>query len=65
MLPGPDHHAALIGHILGPSPGTPFLVGSTFDGQANQSGELDLGINDIGVDNNGGAFHASVQAATT
>jgi hypothetical protein len=64
VLPGPDHHAALIGRILGPSPGTPFLVGSTFDGQANRSGELELGINDIGVDNNGGAFHASVQVAT-
>jgi hypothetical protein len=65
VLPGPDHHAALIGRIRGPSPGTPFLVGSTFDGQADQSGELELGINDIGVDNNGGAFQASVQMATT
>jgi hypothetical protein len=64
VLPGPDHHAALIGRILGPSAGTPFLVGSTFDGHANLSGELELGINDIGVDNNGGAFHASIQVAT-
>jgi predicted cobalt transporter CbtA len=65
VLPGPDHHAALIGRILGPSPGAPFLVGSTFDGQANQSGELELGINDTGVENNGGAFQTSVQLATT
>jgi hypothetical protein len=65
VLPGPDHHAALIGRILGPSPGTPFLVGSNFHGEADQSGELELGINDIGVDNNGGAFQASVQVATT
>jgi hypothetical protein len=64
VLPGPDHHAALIGRILGPSPGTPFLVGSTFDGQADRSGQLELGINDIGVDNNGGAFQVSVQVAT-
>jgi hypothetical protein len=64
VLPGPDHHGALIGRILGPSPGMPFLVGSTFDGQAGQSGELELGINDVGVDNNGGAFQASVQMAT-
>jgi hypothetical protein len=65
VLPGPDHHAALIGRIRGPSPGAPFLVGSTFDGQADQSGELELGINDTGVDNNGGAFQTSVQLATT
>jgi hypothetical protein len=65
VLPGPDHHAALIGRILGRSPGAPFLVGSTFDGQADQSGQLELGINDIGVDNNGGAFKATVQVATT
>jgi len=60
VLPGPDHHAALIGRILGPSADTPFLVGSTFDGQANLSGELELGINDIGVDNNAGSFHPSI-----
>jgi len=64
VLPGPDHHAALIGRILGPSPGDPFLVGSSFDGQADQDGQLELGINDIGVDNNGGAFQATVQVVT-
>ena len=60
VLPGPEHHAPLIGRILGPSPGTPFLGGSTFAGQANQSGELEPGINDIGVDNNAGSFHPSI-----
>jgi hypothetical protein len=65
VLPGPDHHAALIGRILGPSPGEPFLVGSTFDGQADQNGQLELGMNDIGVGNNGGAFQATVQVVTT
>jgi hypothetical protein len=65
VLPGPDHHAALIGRIVGQSPGTPFLVGSTFDGPADQSGELELGINDKGVDNNAGALQVSVQVATS
>ena len=63
VLPGPDHHAALIARISGRTPGTPFLVGSTFDGPADRDGRLQLGINDVGVDNNAGAFQASVQVA--
>lgn len=63
VLPGPDHHAALIARISGRTPGVPFLVGSTFDGTADRDGQLQLGINDVGVDNNGGAFQASVQVA--
>jgi hypothetical protein len=65
VLPGPDHHAALIGRIRGPSPGAPFLIGSAFDGRADRGGELELGINDTGVENNSGTFQASVQVATT
>jgi hypothetical protein len=61
VLPGPDHHAGLIGRIS--VSGTPFLVGSHLTGSANRSGELYLGINDTGVDNNGGAFTATVQVA--
>jgi hypothetical protein len=61
VLPGPDHHAGLIGRIS--SSGTPFLVGSHFTGSADRSGTLYLGINDVGVDNNGGAFTATVQVA--
>jgi serine/threonine protein kinase len=59
VLPGPDHHAGLIGRIS--VSGVPFLVGSNFAGSADRSGELFLGINDIGVGNNGGAFTATVQ----
>jgi hypothetical protein len=61
VLPGPDHHAGLIGRISVSGP--PFLVGSDFAGSADRSGELFLGINDVGVKNNGGAFAATVQVA--
>jgi hypothetical protein len=61
VLPGPDHHAGLIGRLSGS--GAPFLVGSNFTGSADRSGELFLGINDIGVNNNGGAFTATVRVA--
>jgi hypothetical protein len=61
VLPGPDHHAALIGRIG--TGGTPFLVGHGFAADAPASGVLDLGINDTGVDGNGGAFRATVQVA--
>jgi len=64
VLPGRDHHAALIGRIRGQTSGQPFLVGQNLDAVAAQSGELDLGINDVGVDNNGGSFQASVQLAS-
>lgn len=63
VLPGPDHHAALIARISDRAPGTPFLVGSTFEGRAERAGRLELGINDVGVENNGGAFQASIQVA--
>jgi hypothetical protein len=63
VLPGPDHHAALIARISAPTPGAPFLVGSTFDGTADRDGQLQLGINDVGVDGNAGAFQAGVQVA--
>jgi hypothetical protein len=59
VLPGADHHAGLIGRIS--ASGTPFFVGSAFTGSAPQAGELFLGINDIGVENNSGAFAASIQ----
>lgn len=61
VLPGPDHHAGLIGRIAGAATGPPFLIGSSFDGSADQSGQLVLGINDVGVENNRGAFQAAVQ----
>jgi hypothetical protein len=64
VLPGPEHHAALIGRISGQTPGAPFLVGQDFDGPAGASGELQLGINDVGVDNNDGAFQATVQVSS-
>jgi hypothetical protein len=63
VLPGPDHHSALIARISGRTPGAPFLVGSAFDGPADRSGQLQLGINDVGVDNNAGAFQAEIQVA--
>jgi hypothetical protein len=63
VLPGPDHHTALIARISDGAPGAPFLVGSTFDGPADRGGQLQLGINDAGVDNNAGAFEASIQVA--
>ena len=59
VLPGDDHHAGLIGRIS--VSGIPFLVGSNFTGSTGRGGELFLGINDIGVANNGGAFTATIQ----
>ena len=38
------------------------LAGEDFTGVADRAGELFLGINDTGVDNNYGSFHISVQA---
>lgn len=64
VLPGADHHAALIGLIRGQTAGQPFLVGRDLEAVAAQSGELDLGINDTGLDNNGGSFQASVELAS-
>jgi hypothetical protein len=62
VLPGPTQHAGLIGRISSSTPGTPFLVGDNFTGVAYRSGQLVLGINDTGVDNNSGSFHVSIQA---
>jgi hypothetical protein len=53
----------LIARITGRTPGAPFLVGSTFDATADGSGQLQLGINDVGVDDNAGAFRAEIQVA--
>jgi hypothetical protein len=61
VLPGADHHAGLIARI-GPT-GTPFLVGRHFSGAAPATGELELGINDTGTENNAGSYRATVEAA--
>jgi hypothetical protein len=53
-----ENHAGLIGRI-GDS-GTPFSVGSDFASTNLAPGRLFLGINDVGVDNNSGAFSAVV-----
>ena len=58
-LIGGGHVAALIGLVAGSS--TPFLVGASYNGVAPASGQLYLGINDVGVDNNSGQFSASVR----
>jgi PA-IL-like protein len=64
VLPGPDHHAGLIARIVGPESGAPFLVGSDYQGTADRAGQLQLGINDVGVQNNAGAFQADIQVAS-
>lgn len=53
-----ENHGALIGRI-GES-GAPFAVGSDFSSAALAPGRLFLGINDRGLDNNSGAFTATV-----
>jgi hypothetical protein len=55
---GSDHHSGLIGRIS--DTGAPFLVGERVDRTAEQAGRLFLGINDVGLDNNSGAFDATV-----
>jgi hypothetical protein len=63
ILPSADH-AALIGEIIGNTPGRPFLVGSHYHTDSiNQSGLLLLGVNDRGVNNNSGEFIASIEVA--
>lgn len=62
VLPGATQHAGLIGRISATAAGPAFFVGEDFAGVADRGGELFLGINDTGVDNNSGAFHVSVQA---
>lgn len=58
-LIGGGHVAALIGLVAGSD--KPFLVGSTYNDVAPAAGELYLGINDVGVDNNSGHFTTSVR----
>jgi hypothetical protein len=53
-----ENHGALIGRI-GPN-GAPFSVGSDFSSSSLAPGRLFLGVNDIGLDNNSGAFTATV-----
>jgi hypothetical protein len=53
-----ENHAGLIGRIG--DNGTPFAVGSDFASTNLAPGRLFLGINDVGVDNNSGAFSAVV-----
>ena len=53
-----ENHGALIGRI-GDS-GAPFAVGSDFSSASLAPGRLFLGVNDRGVDNNSGAFTATV-----
>jgi hypothetical protein len=63
ILPSADH-AALIGEIIGNTPGGPFLVGSHYHtASIKQSGLLLLGVNDKGVNNNSGEFVASIEVA--
>jgi hypothetical protein len=58
-LVGGGHVGGLIGLVAGS--GAPFLVGSNYNGLATTAGELYLGINDTGVDNNSGQFSAIVR----
>jgi len=62
VLPGATRHAGLIGRIGATAADPAFFVGENFTGVADRGGELYLGINDTGVDNNYGSFHISVQA---
>lgn len=63
VLPGPDHHAALIAGLPAGSRVRRSWSGAPFEGSADRGGQLQLGINDGGVDNNAGAFQASIQVA--
>ena len=57
VIPG-ELHAALIGRIG--EAGRPFLVGAARTFTIDTSGVLYIGINDTGIDNNGGEFHVTV-----
>lgn len=57
VVPGVNH-SGLLGRI-GDS-GRPFVVGSTFTYDAPTSGRLYLGINDRGVEDNAGAYTATI-----
>ncbi len=58
-LVGGGHCGGLIGLVSGSS--APFLVGANYNGLAPTSGELYLGINDTGVENNSGQFSTMVR----
>jgi hypothetical protein len=62
ILPSANH-AALIGEVIGSTPGPPFFVGSHHTVSINQNGLLLLGVNDRGVNNNAGEFIASIEVA--
>jgi hypothetical protein len=53
-----ENHGALIGRIG--DAGAPFVVGSDFSSASLAPGRLFLGVNDAGVDNNRGAFTATI-----
>ena len=55
---GSDNHSGLIGRIT--DTGAVFLVGANADLSADADGRLYLGINDVGLENNSGAFDADV-----
>ena len=59
-LPGANH-AALIGRIGDAGP--PFLVGPILKASADRDGRLFLGINDVGVDNNSGAYDVAIRVS--
>jgi hypothetical protein len=59
ILGGGNHHAALIGLIAGTN--SVFLIGADYNGLAAGDGELYLGINDVGVNNNSGEYTTTVR----
>jgi hypothetical protein len=58
------NHAALIGEIVGNTPGPPFLVGRYYHKDSiSKSGLLLLGVNDQDVSNNRGTFIARIDVS--
>jgi hypothetical protein len=57
VVPNTDH-SGLIGRVG--DAGTPFVVGHAAHIHASTAGTLFLGINDVGLDNNDGAFAATI-----
>jgi serine/threonine-protein kinase len=57
VVPNTDH-SGLIGRVG--DAGTPFVVGHAGNFHASTAGTLFLGVNDVGVDNNDGAFTATI-----
>ena len=52
-----ENHGVVLGRI---GDGTPFPVGSDFSSAGLAPGRLQLGVNDAGLENNSGAFTATV-----